>query len=183
MTAVSWPFRVISNVVIRLEDGNHMQLRDGATGQSNMLSETIESSRQRAAAAIQDMITKMEKITNPLLSKRSEVRCNVPPPRGQARSHLANFQDIDCPHRPTPVFSAHFVLTRAHLGRTSRSVTHPQISPSQARLTSEFFGDQLPEKKLQLVGMSILLILLCHGSGCHMPNTQWRSTAKENQAR
>src|SRR6185312_4764102 len=73
-----------------------------------------------------------------------------------------------CPHRPTHVFSAHFVLTRAHSGKTSRSVTHPQISPGQARLTSEFFGDRLPEKKLQLVGMSILLILLSPGPGCHM---------------
>ena len=60
------------------------------------------------------------------------------------------------------------MLTRAHPGRTSRSVTHPQIAPSQARLTSEFFGDRLPEKKLQLVGMSILLILLSPGPGCHM---------------
>ena len=97
--------------------------------------------------------------------------CNVPPPRGRARLHLAAFQDIDCPHRPTPVFSAHFVVTRAHPGRTSRSVTHPQISLGQARLTSEFFGDQLPEKKLQLVGMSILLILLSSELGCHMPST------------
>jgi hypothetical protein len=53
-----------------------------------MLSKTIESSRQRAAAAIQDMIMKMEKLANPLLSKRSEVR---PPPRGLARLHLAIF--------------------------------------------------------------------------------------------
>src|SRR6185437_11123641 len=30
------------------------------------------------------------------------------------------------------------------------------------------FGDQLPEKKLQLVGMSILLILLSPGPGCHI---------------
>ena len=52
---------------------------------------------------------------------------------------------------PTPVFSAHFVLTRAHPGRTSRSVTHPQISPGQARLTSEFFGDGLPEKSYNLL--------------------------------
>jgi hypothetical protein len=28
------------------------------------------------------------------------------------------------PHRPTHVFPAHFVLTHAHPGRTSRSVTH-----------------------------------------------------------
>ena len=49
----------------------------------------------------------------------------------------------------------------------SRSVTHPQIAPGQARLTSEFFGDRLPEKKLQLIGISILLILLSSGPGCH----------------
>jgi len=30
-----------------------------------------------------------------------------------------------------------------------------------------FFGDRLPKKKLQLVGMSILLILLSPGPGCH----------------
>ena len=48
-------------------------------------------------------------------------------------------------------------------------VGHPsQISPGQARLTSEFFGDRLPEKKLQLVGISILLILLSLGPRCHM---------------
>ena len=55
-----------------------------------------------------------------------------------------------------------------HSGRTSRSVTHPQISPGQARLTSEFFGDRLPEKKLQLVGINILLILLNPGPGYHI---------------
>ena len=38
----------------------------------------------------------------------------------------------------------------------------------QARLTSEFFGDWLLEKKLQLVGMSILLILLSPEPGCHI---------------
>ena len=94
--------------------------------------------------------------------------CNVPPTRGWARLHLAAFYDIDYPHRPTHVFSAHFVLTRAHPGIISRSVTHPQIAPGQARLTSEFFGDRLPEKKLQLVGMNILLILLSPGPGCHI---------------
>ena len=50
---------------------------------------------------------------------------------------------------------------------TSLSVTHPQIAPGQTRLTSEFFGDRLPEKKLQLVGMNILLILLSSRPGCH----------------
>ena len=43
---------------------------------------------------------------------------------------------------------------------SSRSVTHPQIAPGQTRLTSEFFGDRLPKKKLQLIDMDILLILL-----------------------
>jgi hypothetical protein len=31
------------------------------------------------------------------------------------------------------------------------------IAPSQTRLTLELFCDELPEKKLQLVGMSILI--------------------------
>ncbi len=40
-------------------------------------------------------------------------------------------------------------------------VGHPsQITPGQAHLTPEFFGNRLPEKKLQIVDMSILLILL-----------------------
>ena len=41
------------------------------------------------------------------------------------------------------------------------------IALGQARLTSELFADGLPEKKLQLIGMSILLILLSHGPGCY----------------
>ena len=94
--------------------------------------------------------------------------CNISPPRGQARLHLAAFLDIDYPHRPTHVFSTHFVLTRAHPGRSSRSVTHLEIALDKARLTLEFFRDRFPEKKLQLVGMSILLILLSPGPRCHM---------------
>ena len=54
------------------------------------------------------------------------------------------------------------------MGRTSRSVTHAQISPGQGCLTSEFFGDQFLKKKLQLVCMSILLILLSSRPGCHI---------------
>src|SRR6185312_9888639 len=81
------------------------------------------------------------------------------------------------------VFSVHIVLTRAHPGRTSRSVTHPQISPGQARLTSEFFGDQLPEKKLQLIGMNILLILLSPGPGCHTYTEQQKFLWGEKQSR
>jgi hypothetical protein len=51
-------------------------------------------------------------------------------------------------------------------GNTSRSVTHPKIAPGQARLTPEFFAGGLPEKKLQLSGISMLLILLSRG-GCY----------------
>ena len=39
------------------------------------------------------------------------------------------------------------------------------IAPGQARLTLEFLRDGLPEKKLQLVGMSIILILLSLWAG------------------
>jgi hypothetical protein len=49
---------------------------------------------------------------------------------------------------------------------TSRLVTHPEIAPGQARLTPEFFAGGLPEKKLQLSGISMLFILLSRG-GCY----------------
>ena len=42
------------------------------------------------------------------------------------------------------------------------------IALGQARLTLELFVDGLPEKKLQLIGMSILLILLSPGPGCYI---------------
>jgi hypothetical protein len=42
------------------------------------------------------------------------------------------------------------------------------IVPGQARLTLELFGDWLSEKKLQLVGMSILLIMLSPGPECYI---------------
>jgi hypothetical protein len=41
------------------------------------------------------------------------------------------------------------------------------IAPNQTRLTLEFFCDELPEKKLQLISISILIILLSFGPGCH----------------
>jgi hypothetical protein len=72
--------------------------------------------------------------------------CNVPPLRGRARLHLA-------------AFLGHRLPSQTH--------TRPKIALGQARLTSEFFGDGLPEKKLQLVSMSILLILLSSGPGCY----------------
>src|SRR4051812_14109866 len=68
--------------------------------------------------------------------------------------------DSDCPYIPTLVFSTHFVLTCAHPGSTSHSVTHLKTSPSQARLTLEFFPDGLSEKKVHLVDMSSLSFLL-----------------------
>jgi hypothetical protein len=46
---------------------------------------------------------------------------------------------LDWPHRPILVFSAHFIITRAHPGSTSRSVTHRQIAPGQACLTWSSF--------------------------------------------
>jgi hypothetical protein len=46
-------------------------------------------------------------------------------------------------------------------------VTHPQIASGEALLTSLFFGYELLEKKLQLVGVSILSIILSFGGGYH----------------
>jgi hypothetical protein len=62
-------------------------------------------------------------------------------------------------------FCSHFCTPE----KTSRSVTHPKIAPSQARLTPEFFAGGLPEKKVYFDGMSILSILLSLESGCHNP--------------
>jgi hypothetical protein len=53
-------------------------------------------------------------------------------------------------------------------GKTSRSVTHPEIASSQARLTSEFFAGGLLERKVYLDGISILSILLSLETGCHI---------------
>lgn len=68
------------------------------------------------------------------------------------------------------VFPAHFVLTCAHPRSTSQSVTHPQITPSQARLTLRFFADGLPENKEFLVDMSSLSILLTRMCDLHCVN-------------
>jgi hypothetical protein len=44
----------------------------------------------------------------------------------------------------------------------------------------KFFGDGLPEKKLQLIGMSILLILLSRRLGCYTGHTPpHHSTGKD----
>jgi hypothetical protein len=73
---------------------------------------------------------------------------------------------LDWHHKPTLVFSAHFVLTLAHPGRTSWLVT-TQIAPSQARLTLKFFVDELSKKSLQHVDTNIISILLSPEPGCH----------------
>jgi hypothetical protein len=98
--------------------------------------------------------------------------CNTPTTPGRACTPDSSLGSLDLPHRPTHVFPSHFVLTRVNPGTTSRSVTHPHITPGQARLTSEFFGDELLENKLQLFGMSILSILLISpGPRCHKTTT------------
>ena len=52
-----------------------------------------------------------------------------------------NIPDLtDCPHIPTRVFPACFVLTRTLLGKTSLGVTHPSATPGQAGLSLEFLG-------------------------------------------
>ena len=67
------------------------------------------------------------------LSKRHWPQAPKPSRKGSVTSRLSEagpayiwqlLYDINYPHRPTHVFSAHFVLTRAHPGRTSWSVTH-----------------------------------------------------------
>jgi hypothetical protein len=75
------------------------------------------------------------------------------------------------PHRPTHIFPAHFVLTHARPGRTSRSVTH-RSKPST--LNFGVFSDGLPENKLQLIGMSILINPIKPWAGMsHGPTKLW----------
>jgi hypothetical protein len=52
-------------------------------------------------------------------------------------------------------------------GKTSRSITHPEIALGQVRLTLKFFAVGLLEKKVYHGGMSILSIILSLESGCH----------------
>ena len=61
-------------------------------------------------------------------------------------------------------------------------VGHPSPNFSESNtLNSEFFRDRLPEKKLQLIGMSILLILLSTGSGCHTFALCWAIWLTRNE--
>ena len=92
--------------------------------------------------------------------------CNIPPPRGRARLHAWQLSRISRLLTDQHQSFLHtFVLTCAHPGTLpGRS----PIAPGQARLTLEFLRDGLPEKKLQLVGMSIILILLSLGPGYYI---------------
>jgi hypothetical protein len=63
----------------------------------------------------------------------------------------------------------HFYPHLCTPGKTSQSITHPEIALGQAHLTPGFFAGGLPEKKVYLSGMSILSILLSLESGCHNP--------------
>ena len=100
--------------------------------------------------------------------KYNVVNCNVPPPRGQAHLHLVAYLGHRLPSQTNTSLLCTLCPHSYAPGKTFWSVTHPQIAPGQARLTSEFFGDRLPKKKLQLVDMSILSILLSPGPGCHI---------------
>ena len=44
----------------------------------------------------------------------------------------------NCPHKSTRVFPACFVLTHTLYEKTSHRVTHPSVTPGQARLILEF---------------------------------------------
>jgi hypothetical protein len=80
----------------------------------------------------------------------------------------------ESPHRATHSFFVHFILTHAHPRRTFQSVTH-RSKPST--LNFVVFRDVLPEKKLQLVGMSILINPIKHWAGMSRTPPLRRSTS------
>jgi hypothetical protein len=86
----------------------------------------------------------------------SDTICNDPPPYLGHQEYL---------HRPTHVFPMHFILTHAHPGRTSWLVTHCSRSST---LNFGVFGDGLPERKLQLIGTSVLINPIKSWPGCHI---------------
>ena len=57
------------------------------------------------------------------------IGCNVPPPRGRARLHLAAFLGHSQPSQTNTSLFWQFVLTRAHPGRTSQSTPIPKFLP------------------------------------------------------
>jgi hypothetical protein len=97
------------------------------------------------------------------------------PPHGRALSRISRLSpqtntSLSCdlfPHSPTLVFPATFFLTHAHPGKDF-PVGHPSSNRSRpSTLNLEFFSDELPQKKIYLVDMSILSIILSLGLRCH----------------
>jgi hypothetical protein len=103
----------------------------------------------------------------------SDTTCNTPsnPWTGGTYS-WQHSRIIYCPHRPTRVFCAHFVLTHAHPRKLPDRSPPSQIAPSLARLTWRFFRDRILKKKMHLVDMITLLILLSLGSGYPIPGAR-----------
>jgi hypothetical protein len=73
------------------------------------------------------------------------------PPRGRACYAWQLSRISRLASQTTLVFSAHFVLTYAHPGTTSRSVTHHQIAPGQARLTWSSFQMSFRKRRYTLL--------------------------------
>nr|ABB47084.1 retrotransposon protein, putative, unclassified [Oryza sativa Japonica Group] len=92
-------------------------------------------------------------------------------PLGQARLHLIAFIGHRLPSQTNTYLLCTLCPHSCAPGKNFPVGHLSQIAPGQARLTLEFFGDWLPEKKLekklQLVDMSILLILLSPRPGCY----------------
>jgi len=100
--------------------------------------------------------------------------CNVPPLWGQARLHQVAFLGHRLPSQTnTSLF--YIICPHSCAPRKNFPVGHLN-SLGQPCLTLEFFGDGLPEKKLQLVDMSILLILLSPRLRCYSCSRVTRSS-------
>jgi hypothetical protein len=115
---------------------------------------------------ITEVIRDTRRTTEFIWFKYDSVTCNIPPPQGRAHLYLAAFLG----HRlPSQTNTSLFLHTLSSLVSTREELPgRSPITPGQARLTLEFFRDGLPEKKLQLVGKSILLILLSTGPRCYI---------------
>ena len=66
-----------------------------------------------------------------------------------------SLESLDWPHKPTLVFSMHFVLTHVRPEGTSYLVIHPNIAPNQAHLISMFYRDELSVRNTHIVSMSV----------------------------
>ncbi|KAK2424739.1 hypothetical protein QL285_035067 [Trifolium repens] len=61
------------------------------------------------------------------------------------------FRMTDRPHKPTRVFFSELCPHLHAFWETSPKVTHPKTTPSQARLTVEFFWNDLPKRRCILL--------------------------------